>query len=336
MPAAEVSVLLPIRDAERTLPEALASLEAQTADAVEVIAVDDGSSDGTPGILEERARGMPGLKVYTTPPRGIVPALRLALSAACGRYVARMDADDRCPPRRIELQRDRLRDDPAIGMIGSLVRIFPEEAVREGLEAYERWINSLVTHEEIARDLFVECPLAHPSIMVRREELIALGGYVDRGWPEDYDLVLRYAAAGYRLEKVPEVLLEWREGPGRLFRRDPRYGKEAFWRIRAHHLAAGPLRGARRVWIWGAGEGGRRLSRALIAEGVVIRAFIDIDPRKIGSTRRGLPVLPPEGLEPEEGEVILAAVAARGAREEVRERLRALGFAEGEHFICAA
>lgn len=336
MDAPEISVLLPIRDAEETLPEALESLAAQSIGGIEVVAVDDGSTDGTAAILSAWEETLPGLRTFTTPPRGIVPALQMALSEAGGGYVARMDADDRCSPRRMEHQRDRLRDDPSIGVVGSLVRIFPEGARREGLEIYEGWINSLLTHDEIARDLFVECPLAHPSMMMRRDEVLRLGGYEDRGWPEDYDLILRYAGAGYRLEKVPEVLLEWREGPGRLFRRDPRYGKEAFWRVKAHYLARGPLAGGRPIWIWGAGVGGKRLGRALSAEGVPIRAYVDIDPRKIGKTRRGIPVLPPEDLAPEEGETIIAAVAARGAREEVRERLRDLGYREGEEFICAA
>ena len=332
----EVSVLLPLRDAEETLPEALESLRTQTATDLEVIAVDDGSTDGTGRCLQEWSSRIPGLKVITTPPRGIVPALQVALREARGIYVARMDGDDRSLPRRMGLQVERLRSEPRVGVVGSLVRIFPEEARREGLRVYERWLNSVVTHEEIARDLFVECPLAHPSILMRRDEITSLGGYSDRPWPEDYDLIFRYAQAGYRMEKVPEVLLEWREGSGRLFRRDPRYGKEAFWRVKAHYLARGPLKGGRPVWIWGAGVGGKRISRALMAEGVRVRGFVDIDPRKVGSTRRGLPVLPPEGLAPEEGEAILAAVVARGAREEVRERLLQLGYREGTEFICVA
>lgn len=336
MASPEVSVLMPVRDAEATLPEALVSLERQTFEDFEVIVVNDGSSDGSAGILDRWTARLPALRVLDTPGRGIVPALRLALSEARGRYVARMDADDRCTPDRIALQRDRLEDEPKVGIVGSLVRIFPEEIRREGLTVYEEWINSLVTHQEIQRDLFVECPIAHPSMMMRREEAIALGGYTDPGWAEDYDLLLRYAEHGYRFAKVPEVLLEWREGPGRLFRRDPRYSKEAFWRAKAHYLARGPLSGGRPAWIWGAGIGGKRLSRALIDEGVEIRAFIDIDARKIGRTRRGLPVLPPEGLAPADGELIVAAVAARGAREEVRVRLREMGYEEGNHFICAA
>ena len=163
-----------------------------------------------------------------------------------------------------------------------------------------------------------------------------LGGYEDRGWPEDYDLLLRYAAAGHRLAKVPQVLLEWREGAGRAFRTDPRYDKESFRRCKAHYLARGPLAGGRPIWMWGAGIGGKKLARALEREGVTIRSFVDIDPKKIGRERRGRPIIPPEELKPGPGEMIVAAVAARGAREEVRERLRALGFTEGTDFICAA
>jgi glycosyltransferase involved in cell wall biosynthesis len=333
----KLTVLLPVRNGHETLNEALESLQAQTLQATEILVVDDGSTDRTPDLLRSWKETLPNLRVMRTSPRGIIPSLQLALSQATGEYIARMDGDDTCHSRRFERQVDFLKTHPGVGVVGTLVKIFPREARREGLTVYEAWINSIVTPEEIRRDLFVECPIAHPSMMMRRDQLIEIGGYRDRGWPEDYDLLLRYAEAGYRLAKVPgEVLFHWREGPNRAFRTDPHYTKEAFRRCKAHYLARWPLSRRSPVWIWGAGTGGKRLARALAEEGIPVKAFVDIDPKKIGSTRQGRPILPPEGLKPAEGEIIVAAVAARGVREEVRERLRALGFEEGTDFICAA
>src|SRR5689334_2891547 len=207
-----LSVLLPVRDGAATLDETLASLLAQTFADFEIVAVDDGSVDATPEILGRWSVRDRRLSVVRTEARGIVAALREACARAAAPLLARMDADDISEPRRFERQAALLAGQPEIAACGTLVRYFPEEALRDGTRAYESWINALVAPEEIERDLFVECPIAHPTLVIRRDALQAVGGYRDVPWPEDYDLVLRLAAAGRQMTKVPEALLRWREG----------------------------------------------------------------------------------------------------------------------------
>ena len=78
---------------------------------------------------------------------------------------------------------------------------------------------------------------------------------------------------------------------------------------------------------------GRRLSKHLLQLEIPLRAFLDIDPRKIGRTRRGLPILSPEELpalwESSPNPILLAAVGARGARQLIRQRLNSMGLCEG-------
>ena len=333
-----VSVLLPVRDAGPDLEACLASLERQTLSGFEVVAVDDGSSDGSGQRLEAWAARAPWLRVLRRPPEGLVAALNHGLAVCRGPLVARMDADDVSHPRRLELQSALLEARPKAGVVSCLVRHYPRARVAEGFARYERWLNGLRTHEEMARERFVESPLAHPSVMVRRELLAAAGGYRDCGWPEDYDLWLRLFAAGVRFAKVERPLYFWREHPGRLTRRDPRYSSDSFLRCKAHHLALGPLAGGRQVVVWGAGQTGRRLARLLLEQGIEIMAFVDIDPRKVGGTARRRPVVAPETLPGLLGPrtVVLAAVASRGARELIRARLEAIGLVEGEGFWCVA
>jgi hypothetical protein len=180
--------------------------------------------------------------------------------------------------------------------------------------------------------------VAHPSVVVRRELLEAAGGWRDLGWPEDYDLWLRLLAVGTRFAKVERFLFFWRDHGARLTRTDPRYTVPRFLACKAHHLARGPLAGARRVVLWGAGQTGRRLAKHLLAEGVALDAVVDIDPAKIGRTLRGAPVIAPEALAVRlgDGVVVLAAVASRGARDLIRARLVALGLDEGRDFYCVA
>jgi glycosyltransferase involved in cell wall biosynthesis len=100
----QVSVLLPVRDEEPFLAECLESLSAQTLSDFEVIAVDDGSVDATPGILEAHARGDSRFRVLRQEPAGMVAASERARHRGARALLARMDADDVALPERLELQ----------------------------------------------------------------------------------------------------------------------------------------------------------------------------------------------------------------------------------------
>jgi glycosyltransferase involved in cell wall biosynthesis len=329
----KVSVLMPCYNAATTLEEALDSLSVQSLEDYELVAVDDGSSDGTLEILQQRANDDARICVLAQPHQGIITALNAGLKTCRAEIVARMDADDRAHPQRLEKQFAYLQVHPEIALVGCRVAGFPPEQVRQGFNIYLEWQNALLSDDDIRREMFVESPLAHPSVMFRREWVQRLGGYQDNGWAEDYDLWLRLYLAGARFAKLPEVLLEWREAPERLTRRDGRYSLENFLRLKACYLSRGPLAGRDAVIIWGAGMLGRRLSKHLLRLGVPLVAFVDIDPRKIGRLRRGLPILPPGELpvwwQRYGNPAVLAAVGARGARALIRARLEALNFTEG-------
>lgn len=334
-----VSVLLPIRDAASTLETCLWSLRRQTLERFEVVAVNDGSRDGSDRLLERWAAEDHRIRVLHQSADGLVAALNLGLARCSAPLVARMDADDVSHPRRLELQATHLERHPDVGVVSCLVQHFPRRGVGEGFRIYEAWLNSLRDHEQMARERFIESPIAHPSAMVRREVLVGAGGFHDRGWPEDYDLWLRLFDADIRFAKVEAALFFWREHGRRLTRSDPRYAPTAFLRCKAHYLARGPLAAADRVIVWGAGRTGRMLSRYLIdEEGVAIERFIDIDPAKIGRTARDRPIEPPERLDQllTPRTKVLAAVGSRGAREVIRERLNALDLHEGGEYWCVA
>lgn len=338
MPA--VSVLMPCYNAAATLDETLASLAAQTHSDFEIVAVDDGSRDDTLAILHNWAAREPRLRVLAREHAGIIPALNAGLAACRGAYVARMDADDLCAPERLAKQSAYLDAHPEVGLVASWVAGFPESALREGFRIYIDWLNSLVTDEEIKRELFVESPFAHPSVMFRRDRVQDLGGYQEHGWPEDYDLWLRMAAAGVTFAKIPEVLVQWRDHPTRLTRSDSRYSVKNFLLAKAHYLARGPLAGRDAVIVWGSGMMGRRLGKRLLDEDVPVVAFVDIDPKKIGRTRQGKPIISADDFMAVWGRyqqpVLLAAVGARGARNLIRQQVNGFGLVEGHDWWAAA
>ncbi|MBM3121577.1 MAG: glycosyltransferase [Chloroflexi bacterium] len=339
-PAPRLSVLLPCRDAATTLDEALASIFSQTFTDFEVVAVDDGSTDGSAERLEAWAQVETRLRLLRLPPRGLIEALNAGLAACRAPLIARMDADDRSHPERFAEQVRLLEADPGLAAAGCLVEAFPAAVVRPGLALYLAWLNGLTTPEAIAREIYVESPLVHPSVTMRSAWIERVGGYQEHGWPEDYDLWLRIHAAGGRFAKVPRMLFSWREHPGRLTHASARYAIESFLEAKVHYLLAGPLKGRGSILIWGAGIVGKRLSKRLLAQGAPVTAFIDIDPAKIGRTRRGLPVIAPQACldlwQRSPDPILLAAVGARGVRPLVREQINGLGLVEGRDWWAVA
>jgi glycosyltransferase involved in cell wall biosynthesis len=333
---------MPCRDAAPYLPPAMESLSAQTFQDHEVVVIDDGSRDDTLGLLQAWARRDPRVRVLPNPGHGLVPALAAGVEAARAPLLARMDADDVAAPDRLARQVQLMGEQPDVAACGTGVRYFPAAAVRDGARRYEAWSNGLVTPDDIRRDMFIECPLPHPTLMIRRPVLLAVGGYRDLGWPEDYDLVLRLWADGHAMAKVPEILYRWRERPDRASRVDPRYGADRFRDIKIHFLRRTLLADERPAVLWGAGPIGKVFARGLARAGTTIAAFVDLSPGRLGQEIHGAPVVAPEqvgrfaGPGSAHGALVLAAVGQPGARQEIRDACRDLGLVEGEDFVAVA
>lgn len=325
-----ISVILPFRNAAATIDAALSGLLAESDPAREVIAIDDGSSDGGALRVQTWAARDPRVKLITSGGVGLVQALERGVRSARGALIARMDADDLSHRARLSRQRAHLEAHPELAVLGTAVEAFVDQGeLGEGMQRYVAWQNAILTPEEHALARFIESPLCHPSIMMRRDALLSVGGYRELDGPEDYELFLRFSAHGYQLAKLPETLLSWRHHRGRATFADGRYALDKFRAVKAPHLARVLLQRARRLVVWGAGPTGRRLARALAHHGATASLFVDIDPRKLGRTAQGAPIREPSALDASRDQVVVA-VGARGARALIEPELRARGFVEGE------
>jgi glycosyltransferase involved in cell wall biosynthesis len=262
--------------------------------------------------------------------------LNLGLEQAHAPLVARMDADDLMLPTRLERQYAATRADRGISVLGTRVRAFSAEPLTQGYAGYIEWLNACVSEEDIAADIFLESPLAHPSVMFHRERILDAGGYRQGPFPEDYELWLRLHQRGERIGKLPHVLLLWRDHPGRLSRSDARCAREAFDRLRSVYLAEDPrLQGARsRLVIWGAGRKTRKRADALLRRGFHPIAWIDIDPRKLGNRIRGVRVEPPEWLATRSPKpLVLVYVSSHGARTLIDRALLEMDYRRGIDYL---
>lgn len=350
----KVSVALPCYNAGQTLPAALDSLLAQTLPDFEtdfeIVAVDDGSLDNTWDILIAYAGRDARLRPMRLPHQGVALAGNAAVAQCRAPFIARMDADDISLPRRLELQCALLDADPTLDLVTGLVRFGGDRQTRQGYAAHVDWLNSLRTHDDISLSRFVESPLANPSVMFRRASFERFGGAQDNlsgaaPFPEDYEQWLRWLSLGARVGKVGEDILIWNDPPSRLSRTGAEYSVEAFSRIKAGYLwdwLATHNPQHPEVVVWGAGRVSRKHLDPLAALGLRVRAYIDIDPKKIGQRVHGAPVLGREALPPCPADAshspatpfVLVNVASRGAREEIMQWLAGRGYRAGERCVA--
>jgi glycosyltransferase involved in cell wall biosynthesis len=330
-----VSILLPAHDAAPTLPACLRSLHRQTETRWECVLVDDGSRDATRPIAEAAARADARFRVVPTAHGGIVAALTAGLAHCRASVVARMDADDVMHRERLAAQLAALAAAPALAAVGCHVRFVPRRGMTDGLREYERWLHGIDGPRRIREEAFVECPVAHPTLAIRRD-VLARVGYRDAGWPEDYDLVLRLLAAGHEIGVVPRRLLLWRDGPSRLTRTHPAYTQDRIVACKAAFLADGFLAGAAEYVLWGHGGTGRALRRALTAHGKRPTHVVEVHPGRIGNRIDGAPVISPDRLTALPRGRLVASVAGAGPRREIRDYLAAIGWEELRDFVIAA
>lgn len=333
MPA--VSVLIPAFNAAATLAAALTSVQRQSERDFECLVVDDGSSDATAEVARHFVREDRRFRLLGLPHSGIVFALNAGLRECRGELVARMDADDLMQRHRLRKQRAALDADASLCGVGCHVRLFPRRVVTDGLRRYEAWLGSIRSADDVAREAFIECPLAHPTLMLRREVLREFG-YRDQPWPEDYDLVLRLLEAKLRLGNVAERLLHWRDGGGRLSRTSARYSIAAFTRCKAEFLARGFLAAVERYYLWGFGDTGKALAAALAGHGKHPAAIIELHPGRLGQLIRGVRVLAPSALPKLPRAPLLVSVAGITPRSEIRAALTEFGFEETRDYVCCA
>ncbi len=197
-----ISVILPAYNAERTIEAAVGSILRQTHTQLELLVVDDGSTDSTVELLrrfdDDRLSIIEGGGNQGLPKR-----LNQLLGLARGDFVARMDADDVAFPRRFEVQLEAL-ERRHLDIIGSAIVVIDDDYRPRGIR------RSPTSHEDICASPWAGFYMPHPTWLARTEKLVAFG-YRDFSLCEDQELLLR-AHRWLRLGNTEEVLLGYREG----------------------------------------------------------------------------------------------------------------------------
>jgi glycosyltransferase involved in cell wall biosynthesis len=194
---------MPVYNGARFLRQAIDSVLSQSFHDLELLVVDDGSTDDSVAIANAVAD--PRLRCVAAPGhRGLVGTLNIGLRAATGEYVARLDADDVARPDRIAKQAALLDREPKVAVVGSLARLIDDRGAAGGI------VRRPVSAVAIRWYALLENPLIHSAAMFRRDVVSALGGY-DESLPlaEDYDLWGRILPH-HAIANIDECLIDYR------------------------------------------------------------------------------------------------------------------------------
>src|SRR5437764_4747886 len=200
-----ISVILPVYNGVPYLAEAVRSIQNQTLSDFELLAIDDGSTDGSASYLQQAVRCDSRISVIANPKKGLVEALNLGLELARGKFIARMDADDVSAAIRFKRQIDFLNASPSIAVVGSAITLINGAGRAIGAIDFP----TEPAHVDAALER-MDCPVAHASVMARRSVITSVGGYRETfRHAEDYDLWLRVGES-YRIGNLSERLMCYR------------------------------------------------------------------------------------------------------------------------------
>lgn len=239
----KVSIVIPVHNGEKTIARSLESISRQTYRDFETVLVNNNCTDKTLEIAEKySSRDAANIRVVDCATAGIVPALNTGIQHSNSRYIARQDDDDYWYKEKLQKQVEFLDGNPEISIVGTQIRILNEDGVPQKLGTYGKAIVYPQIDEEIRLMMLLgQNPFCHPSVLIRSEVFLRVGGYSQFfHLAEDLDLWLR-AFPFFKFSNLEEVLIDYTQTIREDY--DPRvtqYMSKMYWSLyQACGLVAG-------------------------------------------------------------------------------------------------
>lgn len=218
---------MPVYNGEKFISEAIDSILSQTFRDFEFLIIDDGCTDGSIEVINSYTDPRIWL-VHNGFNMGLIATLNRGLDLAHGQYIARMDCDDSSLPKRLAKQVCFMDENPEVVVCGTWIQFMGSNRIRK----YP------LTHEAIKCYLLFDCPLAHPSIMIRKDVLRKNDLYYDINYKyaEDYELWTRCVNV-IKLANIPEVLVKYRWHSDQASNKYARMQEKRTFEIRVKYLS---------------------------------------------------------------------------------------------------
>ena len=282
-----VSILIPVKNTALFLKECIDSILQQDYENWELIAVDDGSTDLSPAILETYAKEDSRIQFFTNPGSGIIDALRTAYTKSNGNYITRMDSDDRMPKQKLSTMVTALQEKGLGYLATGKVLYFAKEGISDGYARYEKWLNNLTEKGDNFKEIYKECVIPSPCWMVHKKDFDDCGAFFSNRYPEDYDLAFRFYKKGLQVIPCATILHHWRDYSYRTSRTSEHYAANFFIDLKMHYYLQLDYNFNRPLALWGAGRKGKKIAKILQENSIPFR-WICNNPKKIGKNIYGI------------------------------------------------
>ncbi len=199
-----VSVVIPVFNGAKYIEETVESVQKSTYKQFEILLIDDGSNDHSKHVCEALDKRYKNVRFFTfRKNQGLGRVLNFALKTARGKYICRINQDDRMLPHRIKTQVEHLESHPGVVALGSCISLFDNNGNHQIVKFLEH-------DEEIKSVWYIVSPFSDPSVMYHREVALQAGGYDQNFWPaDDTHLWYRMGMLG-KLANLSEPVVEVR------------------------------------------------------------------------------------------------------------------------------
>lgn len=331
----KVSVILPFYKAKNTLNRAIVSIAQQSFADFECILVANNADELSVEIAKNWCKKDARFQLIFEKQQGVMFASNAGANVAQGEYLARMDADDWCYPGRLQMQADFLDKNSDYDVVSGLVTYVPHHKNTQGFARYVNWVNKVQTNEQICASQFIESPIVNPTAMWRQETSARLGLYKSGDFPEDYEMWLRWLAAGVKIEKIKQPIIKWFDSENRLTRTHAIYRDEAFFKIKSKYLALWLQQNKLNhfsIYVWGASKISRRRVRFLSDKGITIAGFIDIK----NSRQLDESVVHYTDIPTDKRWFILVYMKHTTIRKQIVRYLQSIGYKETQNYLLVS
>lgn len=313
-----------VRNTEPYLAECLDSILAQTYATWELIAVNDHSTDRSRLILNAYAQTDARIKVFDSPGKRLIPALREGYRHILGTLVNRMDSDDKMPDYKLEVMVNKWLDVGKGHIVAGGTQHFTDKGeVGDGFKRYDRWLNEIAQKETHWQEVYRECVIPSHCWLMHRNDLEQAGAFDSDLYPEDYDLCFRFYERSFKVVGIDRVLHYWRDREDRISRSWDEYRDNRYFDLKVRSFLKLDRNPTRPLVLWGAGKNGKDLARLFIEKGEFFYWICDNE-QKIGKDIYGVRMKSIEQITELENPQILVAVASPDEQGKIKELLNSM------------
>lgn len=314
-----ISILMPFKDEELYIEEAVLSVLNQTYTNFHLILIDDHSCDNSLQIVKSLALKDNRMTVMSNLGIGIIEALKAAQEQAYGKYITRQDADDLMPKDKLEVLKNQL-DRYGQGHISTgKVKYFSDHDLGNGFKNYENWINELSSKQSHYEQLFKECVLVSSNWLMYLSDFEKISGFTPATYPEDYHFVFRLYESKFKIVSVDNITHLWRDHPKRASRNLEEYKDQKFFKLKVSYFKK--FYSSKNIILWGAGKTGKKLAKELIAQNIPF-SWVTNNEKKIGKIIYTVPISPLERLTQISDPYVIISVTQRGAMGSIKAFLK--------------